>query len=215
MRQRIGQTLLETVLAAGVIIAAVVGSTTVIISTTSVGRVSQSQIEAVNFAREGIEVVRGIRDSNWLKRDQNVADGAAPVTSWDDDGTTTGYQAMSPTPPYIATYQSGSNSWLLRRCAAATCTDTETTIYQSGPPAQPNYFTQNSTTCTNPCRATKYHRVITITKVSNELTTPNIGTLEYLDVVVEVFWRERTGKDVKYAGFNRRLTAEERLYDWR
>jgi hypothetical protein len=212
---RPGQTLLETVLAAGVITASVVGSMTVIISTISVGQTSQSQVEAANFAREGVEVVRGIRDSNWLKREQNVADGSAVVTSWDDDGTTAGYQAMGPLRPYTATYQSSSNSWLLRRCAAPTCTDTETTVYQSGPLTQPNYFTQDSSTCTNPCRATRYHRVITITKVSNESTTPNIGTLEYLDVVVEVFWRERTGRDVKYPGFNRRLTAEERLYDWR
>ncbi len=89
---RSGQTFLEMVIAIGVIIAAVVGSMTLIVSTITAGRVTQSRVEAANFAREGIEIVRGIRDSNWIRRDQNVADihptdpNNRTTTKWDDTG---------------------------------------------------------------------------------------------------------------------------------
>lgn len=61
-----GITLLESILAVGLIMAVVIGSITMGIYTTRLGRSSDNKIVALNLAREGIEYVRNLRDSNWL-----------------------------------------------------------------------------------------------------------------------------------------------------
>lgn len=69
---RDGQGLLEVVMAIGIIIIGLVGTITLILWTIAVGNVSQSQVVALNLAREGIEVARSIRDSNWLAMDSGT-----------------------------------------------------------------------------------------------------------------------------------------------
>lgn len=75
-----GQSLLETVFAIGILLIVVVAILALTISNIVGQKESEFQITANNLAREGIEVVRNIRDSNWLKGER-----------WDDglidDGT--------------------------------------------------------------------------------------------------------------------------------
>jgi len=61
-----GQSLLETVFAIGILVAVV--SAILALSTSAIHsqQESESQIIANNLAREGIEIVRNTRDSNWL-----------------------------------------------------------------------------------------------------------------------------------------------------
>ena len=61
-----GQSLLETVFALGVLLIAVSGVLALTASGIIGQKESESQIIANNLAREGIEVVRHLRDSNWL-----------------------------------------------------------------------------------------------------------------------------------------------------
>lgn len=74
-----GQGLLEVIIGVGVIIAGTVGSVTLISSTIKASRQSNTRILAASLAREGIEVVRNIRDSNWLVMQANAVPG---TTSW-------------------------------------------------------------------------------------------------------------------------------------
>lgn len=74
-----GQGLLEAVIALGIIITGVVAALTLAIANLSGSVASETRIAAANLAREGVEVARNIRDSNWIAG-----------TSWDanlDDGT--------------------------------------------------------------------------------------------------------------------------------
>jgi len=68
LRVRPGLSILETVLAIGIIMIALVGALTLIIATIYAGGNSINRFIAINLAREGIEVARQRRDTNWLKR---------------------------------------------------------------------------------------------------------------------------------------------------
>ena len=65
-KNNLGQSLLETVFAIGILLI-VVAAIMALTTANLIGqRESETQIIANNLAREGIEVVRNIRDSNWL-----------------------------------------------------------------------------------------------------------------------------------------------------
>ena len=61
-----GQGLLEMTVAIGIIVTGVVGALSMVSGSVSASKESQTRVVAVGLAREGIEAVRVIRDSNWL-----------------------------------------------------------------------------------------------------------------------------------------------------
>jgi type II secretory pathway pseudopilin PulG len=71
---RRGFTLLETVIAIGIILFGLLSVIALSTSSLVVSTISSDEFLATNFAREGIEVARHVRDSNWL--------------AFDTDGTT-------------------------------------------------------------------------------------------------------------------------------
>ncbi len=73
-----GQGLLETVVAIGVIMTGLVSVMALVVSNLNTEREAGVRYQAINIAREGIEIVRNRRDSNWL----------VDRTSW--DGLTSG-----------------------------------------------------------------------------------------------------------------------------
>ncbi len=78
-QRRPGQGLLEVVIAVGVIMTSTIGTITLVASTVKAGRSSSSNVTAASLAREGIEAVRSIRDSNWLKI--QASEDTDPATS--------------------------------------------------------------------------------------------------------------------------------------
>lgn len=77
---RSGQAMLEMVVAISVILVGVVSTLTLTIATISGGKISKMQVTASNLAREGIEIVRNLRDQNALKIEANELD----YTLWQD-----------------------------------------------------------------------------------------------------------------------------------
>lgn len=73
-KKELGQSMLEAIIASGIIVTAVSSALTLVASSIRASKESEDSITAGNLAREGLEVVRGIRDANWLKaeRDPNV-----------------------------------------------------------------------------------------------------------------------------------------------
>lgn len=61
-----GQSLLEAIFAIGLLLIAVTAILGLAISNTAGQSASELQLVANNLAREGIEVVRNVRDTNWL-----------------------------------------------------------------------------------------------------------------------------------------------------
>jgi type II secretory pathway pseudopilin PulG len=220
-RNRPGQTLLELVIAMGVILTSVTAATTLIISTITAGRLGQSNVEAANFAREGIEIVRSIRDSNLLKAERNVINTSTGlVTEWDNwPGTNQSLGASAPK-CFAAESFSTATGWVLRGIVSATLCSTPALIWDR---TLSNYHAQ-PITCAPPgqldCRATRYSRHIRIERetecISNcaAPTTDDVN-VERLHVVSTVVWKDRVGPGTPYIGFNRSLVAEAYLYKWR
>lgn len=101
--QTSGITLLETVIAIGVILIGVVAVITLIIGSVKAGEATKQEVIGFNMSREGMEIARAIRDDNWLK----IEDGDES-TEWmsgllDAAGDTTA----------IATFNRSTNAWSL------------------------------------------------------------------------------------------------------
>jgi len=217
LTRRSGQTLLELILAIGVITTATLATTTLIVSTIYNGRVSALRIAAVNFAREGVEVVRGIRDSNWLKIDQNVQKSGALVT-WDDDGATTqklGGDATNPVRYYYASFQLATGLTLSlcpvgNPVGSSPCTSQLVICYNTAG----GYYTQKAAGCSGGDASTNFQRTIKITRkfqATSEADNINFqGTnlqADYLDVEVTV----SSPNDKVFKS----VVTEERLYNWK
>src|SRR5512142_335503 len=61
-----GQSMLEAVIATGIIVTAVSSALTLVSSSINAEKESEYLLAAGNLAREGVEVARMMRDSNWL-----------------------------------------------------------------------------------------------------------------------------------------------------
>lgn len=227
MRTRSGQTLLELVIASGVIVTAVASSATLITNTISAGRISQSNIEAGNFAREGVEIVRSFRDSNWLRADRNITESNGKPIEWDDTpcpralafcSSANNYVSLGGSAPPAPVYYAvdswiATGGWQLRLIGSNTpqkiCYRQAGTKYHFQP-----------TSCVGSI-VTRFSRVIQIVKDQECIRgCPSAGGsspvyVDRLRVTSTVVWNERAGKGSTFAGFNRSLVAEAYLYKWR
>ena len=83
-----GFTLIEMVITIGVFTVGVMGAFTLALSNLNTVNDNFSRVVAANLAREGIELIRNERDSNWLRIDSNVDcdTGVAnlQLCSWDE-----------------------------------------------------------------------------------------------------------------------------------
>ncbi len=73
-----GFTLLETVVAIGIVVVGLASALALLSSSVSAVAVVRQRIAAANLVQEGIEVTRNIRDTNWLKGfpwNQGLANG--------------------------------------------------------------------------------------------------------------------------------------------
>ncbi|MCH7759773.1 hypothetical protein IID20_05470, partial [Patescibacteria group bacterium] len=66
-----GQSLIETIVAVGIIVTAIVAILSVGLTDVVLGGQSGERVIAINLAREGIEVIYTIRNSNRLDPDQS------------------------------------------------------------------------------------------------------------------------------------------------
>jgi prepilin-type N-terminal cleavage/methylation domain-containing protein len=87
--EKTGFTLLETLIALSVVSVGIMAAFTLSLANLNTARDNYERILAANLAREGVELVRNIRDSNWLKMEANEdCDSAAPglqLCDWDED----------------------------------------------------------------------------------------------------------------------------------
>lgn len=81
-----GFTLLEVIVAVSLIVVGVIGVFGLLYIVLVSGQVSSSQLVAAYLAQEGIEIVRNIRDTNWLKN--NPWDEGITAGDWEADYTT-------------------------------------------------------------------------------------------------------------------------------
>ena len=180
-----GQSLLEAIFAIGLLLIAVSAVLGLAIANSAGQSASELQLVANNLAREGIEVVRNIRDSNWLASQ-----------SWDTgligDGTA------------IPNFDKNANTWTLDFAF-----NQPTTVYLSGgvynhsSSGQPTIY-RRLLTLRNVCRETSG------TKGAESIaagTTCTTGTKVGIKIESKVNWVER--------GRDHSVTLASLIYAWK
>ena len=79
MKKNKSFTLIEVILAISIFTLVIGGSFVLIQQTVNAVSLANSKLVAFYLAQEGIELVRNVRDNNWLKQ------RTSPAVSWDDD----------------------------------------------------------------------------------------------------------------------------------
>lgn len=77
-----GQSLLEVIIAIGIIVTVLFGVWVLFLSNYNTEREAETRIVAANLAREGIEAVKNLRDSNWIKINENATATGGLLWSW-------------------------------------------------------------------------------------------------------------------------------------
>ncbi len=184
-KSKLGQGLLEMIFAIGImliVVSAILGLTTANL----VGqKESESQIIANNLAREGIEVVRNIRDSNWLA-------GA----NWDKGLT----EFLNLQHEGITEFDSQNNTWTVAAPDSDLLYISPDGIYSHTPTAESEQSVfHRHLTFYNICQDQSGEEEIK----SSDCNTRKIG----LKIISEVSWSDR--------GRQRLVTLEDLLYDWK
>jgi len=197
LRNRPGQGLLETVVAFSILITGAVSLLVLVVASSTARGLAENQTVASNFAREGIEVVRNVRDTNWLEGDAF------------DDGLTAPVNDYTFAPRFDPT----TNLWSLIPDPDA-ISDVAGVVYRfdSGPHA--GVFTQTDSGLPAGAVATPYRRLLTLDEICESGAFAVSGTscagmseLKIgIRVVSDVEWVER--------GRTHRVSIEERIYDW-
>lgn len=203
-RQR-GQGLLEAVIAIGILLTAIVIIIALSIATTDFGTRSESHTLATNLAREGSEVARQIRDSNWLDDrpfyeglydpSTQVARAFFSLNDWnmqfDNAGLTLGantcYQNVQN--PSCACY--GSAGLVVPGCRLKS-NSASGVLSHSGDVD------------------TQYYRLVFLQPLdinNQEVTDPTkTAEITHLHIISQVYWQEKNR--------TRTVTLESELYDW-
>lgn len=190
-----GQGLLETIIAFTVIAVGISGVISLSGSNLIASNVSSKEVVAINLAREGVELVTNLRDSNYLDQliiwNQGLESGAT-----DDDG--------------ILEYNELTYEWSVNFLASNTTTaDAEARIYWD--PGIRMY--RQSSSPQGDWEATPYSRAIEINRICSEDVTDFrdgslcSGTVIGYRIVAEVAWDDH--------GNIQSNRVEKRIYNWR
>lgn len=183
-----GQSLLEAIIGITILISGLVTSLSLGILTIRAGQVSLSRTIADNLAREGIELVRSIRDTNWLKGD-----------AWDSGLCV----PLDPTAGLIL--DPVQFTWALDR-AENSIDDSNALVYLNNDTVNRLVaYVQYASDPPADAVATKFRRLITI--VPNGAGCSDVPGPTNYTVTVKVQWEEN--------GSMHDSTLEETLFNWR
>lgn len=168
-----GETLIEVIAALTSLVLAGIAAMTLIISVMSSTAISKEYLIAQNLAREGIEGVTNIRDTNWLLFPSDK------IKCWLDlDGVncnefiqTTGYYRLS----------KNSNKFLLENKAVQAINDINYKLWLD----TNGLYTHTSSGATQPTPT--FYRQITFGTVS-----PDTDLKERVKVTVKVYWESKS-----------------------
>ncbi len=197
-RRSSGQTILEAVIAAGIVATAVSSALTLVQASINGEKGSEFGIVGTNLAREGVEVVRIIRDSNWLAG-----------RNWDDglEGPSQDYTA-------IPVFSSADNNWTMDFSVDDINQDAARVYrFASGEAGLVGLNFQTPTPPDN-AQLTNFNRIVEMDAICADRTVmasgeacasgnPKIG----IQATSRVTWYE--------GGRRRFISVAETLFDWR
>ncbi len=186
-----GQSLIELIVAVAVIQVGLFSIWSLFLVNFNAEKEAEYRIVGVNLAREGIEVIKNIRDANWQKRQYNVMANETQIYSWDQNLT--------------------AGTWSVNFSSRVPNAETMSALYFDSA----GFFTTAKTASTTP-----YSRQIKIKNIccadansdykcdntnyylSSDYCASKIG----INVVSQVNWQ--------ITGHQRQSIIEDNLYDW-
>lgn len=193
-----GQGLLETIVAIGVVMTGLVSVMALVISNLNTQRDAAMRYQAISLAREGIELVRNRRDTNWLTPDAGTWEGLP-----EGGGTALGTD-------FIPAFEPGSTDAVALIVAA----EQGYQVCQ----ADSGVFFQEGDGCTEGVeRATIFSRRITLEQFDCDAELPELNRMDCdsfsqqddvaIRVTALVTWQQGDRE--------RNVTVTQTLYDWR
>ncbi|MGB0757704.1 MAG: type IV pilus modification PilV family protein [Patescibacteria group bacterium] len=190
-----GQGLLEALIAISVVAVGVTGVMSLAGNTLTATNISSQELLAINLAREGVELITNIRDSNYLD----------DTATWD-----TGLNSGGTNDDGIIEYNTGTQTWSIDFLSANTTFannettmywDTNNLLYVQGAVEGPGWT------------ATPYKRRVEVNRICSEDPTDFeegatcVGTTIGYRILSEVQWTQRDN--------TRTVSVEKRLFNWR
>ncbi len=198
-KKKTGFTLLETLIALSVILAAVVGPVSLITKGLADFSFSKNKLIAANLAQEGIELVRSIRENNVICDSLN----GAVAWPWNED-------PEPPNPPGGNTFTNLTAGVAIDRVTTINCGVGEVfitvPILSSSCSEKLRYDPATGLYGYTGAQETIFSRCVTI-RVPPESPDAGIDAGEQMDIVSVVQWDEKQ--------LQKSLILRERLYNWR
>ncbi|MBI4122715.1 MAG: hypothetical protein HY462_01825 [Parcubacteria group bacterium] len=191
MLNQSGQGLLETIIALGIIVSGIVGMLTLTLSNQSGSIESSERLIATHLAREGVEVVRNMRDSSWIVRgvwDQGLENGTDYST--------------------VPLFDTGANTWSLQ-FAPNDLAHSYTRLWRQGGV----YFQDDQDTVVG-ATLTDFRRLLRLDEICEDKTVATDGAAcPALNPKIGIRLQSIVQWESK--GSTSQLIAEEQLFNWR
>lgn len=201
-----GFTMIETIIAFGVLTAAIIGPVALVAVSFSRAQSSQNKLIATNLAQEGIELVRAIRENNI------ICDilSSPPAIAWNNN------------PEGGPKLGQGNNNYFTvdaNDMVALACDTAPFPTPRPTPTTQSACSTRNLNINTaglytyDPGTPTSFRRCVTVCVPSssspcNGAADPSVGNANnQMEIISKIFWTEQ--------GRERSIQFQERLYNWR
>lgn len=209
-----GFTLIEVVITLAVFTIGIVASFSLAIANLNNARDNFNRVLATNLAREGIELIRSTRDSNWLRTEDNEICGTAPadyICNW-DEGLKEDFVYMDYLDTTPVSYSNCAVGSSMSACLNTCVGDGECGLYQN----VDNYYVHDGTNA----RFTGMYRLIKIGTICQNNTTgeERIGdgslsctalteTKIGIEAISNVQWGDRS--------MDNTVEIRETFYNWR
>lgn len=209
--KRSGFSLVEAIISLSILLVGVLGVASLGIAMISQARLSNSQAVATQLAREGVEVVRGIRDSNWLAAESGSAvDFATGLSDGADYSLAPEWNPSTNIWTLDFTPQTFGNCFTGFDC---------TQVYQHT--SAPYEYAQFSSAPGADWQITPFQRIMSLFPICRsladelveapltaDLTTCAGGAVEVgIHIQARIQWQER--------GISKSSVVEEKIYDWK
>ena len=191
-----GFTLLEVVIAVALISIGLISIYSLVNSLSSTASTLKGKLIASQLAQEGVEVVRNIRDENWMQRSDTWVEGL-------DDGT---YIPVFYTDPSEKDSHNPSSGWSLDPIGSGEDFKKAVYIkYEDAERTTPNFYFQSMFYSSDPDSFPENWKGAPY-KIERWIELNSIVSEEKLEITSVATWQER--------GITHRFEIKDYLYDW-
>ncbi|MFZ2803731.1 MAG: prepilin-type N-terminal cleavage/methylation domain-containing protein [Patescibacteria group bacterium] len=197
MTKRNGQTLIELLVAMFVISIGLFGAVGIVYSNLALVNRDTDEVTVVNLAREGVELAKEARDSNWIAGnsfDQGFESGS-------DYSATPVWNGILATPSFDFT--------------ANTVTDTQAAVIQLVPTSTaPGFYANLNMGAGITGNSTLFHRLLTFHPICSDESVLNSGAI-CAGALTKIGIRVESHIEWTRQGITKDFTIYSDLYDWR